>query len=271
MKKSKFLSTLVAVVLGASLVAGGGTLLTACGDKENVLTVATNCEFEPFEYLDDNGNPTGIDIDIVTEIAKELGMTVRIKDMAFESVVGSVGSGAQDLGAAGLTVDDERKQSVDFTQTYFSSNQVVIAKKNDPILALTEVSAVEAMLADKRIGVQNGTTGYKYCSGDSDDYEGITDKTSGYASGALAVTALINGQVDYVVIDAVPANKLAEANSGSVAASSVVLTGEEYAYAVKKGNTALLEKVDAALTKLIQNGKVEEIFKKYGLSSGLTA
>lgn len=269
MKKAKFFSALAAMLMAVTVV-GACASLTACGSKKGVLTVATNCEFEPFEYLDDNGKPTGIDIDIVTEIAKELGMKVSIKDMAFESVVGAVGSGAQDLGAAGLTVDDERKKSVDFTQTYFNSNQVVIAKAGDAILSLTEVADVEAMLKDKRIGVQNGTTGYKYCSGDSDDYEGITDKTTGYASGALAVAALINGQVDYVVIDAVPASALVKANPTAVAASSVVLTGEEYAYAVKKGNTELLDKVNAAMTKLKENGKIEEIFNKYGLKSGLT-
>lgn len=269
--KKKIISIVLAVVIVVATVFA----LTACNNKDGledgVLNVATNCEFDPFEYLD-NGNPVGIDMEIAAAIAKELGVELKITDMAFESVVGSVGSGAHDLAAAGLTVDDERKQSVDFTQSYFNSNQVVIAKNGDAILALTEVADVEAMLSGKKIGTQNGTTGYKYASGDSDDYDGITDadKVMGYASGALAVQALLNGQVDYVIIDAVPASKLVAANQGIVA-SDVVLTGEEYAFAVKKGNKKLLDKVCAALTKLTNDGTIEEIFQKYGLTSGLAA
>lgn len=256
-------------------VVGACFALTACSNDKNgledgVLNVATNCEFDPFEFLDDDGNPVGIDIEIAAAIAEKLGVTLKITDMAFESVVGSVGSGAHDLAAAGLTVDEERKQSVDFSMSYFNSNQVVIAKSDDAILELTEVDDVESALAGKKIGVQNGTTGYKYASGDSDDYDGVTDsdKVLGFASGALAVAALLNGQVDYVVIDAVPASKLVAANEG-IAASSVVLTGEEYALAVKKGNSDLLEKVNAALQELIDDGTLEAIFNKYDLTSGL--
>ena len=95
--------------------------------------VATNCEFDPFEYLDANGNPTGIDIDIAYALGEKLGLEVEIRDMAFESVVASVSSGTCDIAMAGLTVTAERMEAVNFTQTYFSSSQVVIAPANDPI------------------------------------------------------------------------------------------------------------------------------------------
>lgn len=248
------------------------------GIEDGVLNVATNCEFEPFEYVE-SGNPTGIDMDIAAALAKELGLTCKIKDMPFESVVGSVASGAQDIAMAGLTVTNERKQSVDFTQTYFSSSQVVIAKNGSAILDVvaasdseedinSAIASIEAALKGKRIGVQNGTTGYAYVSGDSDDYEGIGATAVGYGSGALAVQALMNGTVDYVILDAVPASKLVAANEG-IAASTVVLTGEDYAFAVKKGNTELLNKINKAMDKLIADGTIETIFNKYGLSSGL--
>ena len=126
-------------------------------------------------------------------------------------------------------------------------------------------------LGEQLIGVQNGTTGYSYVSGDSDNYEGVAGATAvGYPSGALAVQAMLNGQVDYVIIDKVPAEKLVAANDGTEL-SNVVLTGEDYAFAVKKGNTEVLNKVNAALTKLIADGTIEEIFQKYGYTSGLGA
>lgn len=249
------------------------------GIEDGVLNVATNCYFEPFEYLDESGNPTGIDMDIAAALAKELGLTCKIKDMPFDSVVGSVASGQQDIAMAGLTVTNERKQSVDFTQTYFSSSQVVIAKNGSAILDVvaasdseedinSAIASIEAALKGKRIGVQNGTTGYAYVSGDSDDYEGIGATAVGYESGVLAVQALKNGTVDYVIIDAVPASKLVAAIEG-IKASTVVLTGEDYAFAVKKGNTELLNKINKAMDKLIADGTIETIFNKYGLSSGL--
>lgn len=274
----------IGIILVLATVIACCFAFTACnkdttGLEDGALNVATNCEFDPFEYLDESGNPTGIDMDIAQAIAKELGVTCKITDMAFDSVVGSVASGAQDVAMAGLTVTNERKQSVDFTQTYFSSSQVVIAKNGSAILDIvaasdsdedlaTAIAAIEKELAGKKIGVQNGTTGYAYVSGDSDDYDGIGATATGFASGALAVQALLNGTVDYVVIDAVPASKLVAANAG-IKASSVVLTGEDYAFAVKKGNTELLNKINKAMDKLIADGTIESIFSKYGLSSGL--
>ena len=281
----KFAKVIIAVLALVCLV-GACFALVACDpekDEGGKLVVATNCEFEPFEYLDDNGNPTGIDMDIAAALAKELGLTLEINDMPFESVVASVASGTCNIGIAGLTVNAERLESVDFTQTYFSSSQVVIAKSGDSILDIVvedfededevaaKVALIESALNGKRIGVQNGTTGYSYVSGDSDNYEGVAGATAvGYPSGALAVQAMLNGQVDYVIIDKVPAEKLVAANDGTEL-SNVVLTGEDYAFAVKKGNTECLNKVNAALTKLIADGTIEEIFQKYGYTSGLGA
>lgn len=281
----KFVKILV-IVLAVATMVGACVAFTACNntDKEKLI-VATNCEFDPFEYLDDNGNPAGIDIDIAYAIAEKLGMEVEIRDMAFESVVASVASGTCDIAMAGLTVTTERKEAINFTQSYYVSSQVIIAPAGDPILDITfeegatddetdanhaaAIEEIEAMLNGKSIGTQNGTTGYAYVSGDSDEYDGIAGATAvGYASGALAVQAMLNGQVDYVIIDAVPAKKLVEANEGT-AVSGVVLTGEDYAYGIAKGNTELLEKVDKALDELIADGTIEEIFNKYGETSGL--
>lgn len=283
----KKLSKILVIALVVATLAGACVAFAACdkNDNDGQLIVATNCEFEPFEYLDDNGNPTGIDIDIAYALGEKLGLEVVIRDMAFDSVVASASSGVCDIAMAGLTVTGERLEAVNFTQTYFSSSQVVIAPAGDPILDITyeqganddeteanrlaAVAQIEEMLNGKRVGTQNGTTGYAYVSGDSDDYEGVAGATAvGYASGALAVEAMLAGTVDYVIIDAVPASRLVAANSGT-AVSDVVLTGEDYAYGIAKNNTELLEKVNQALNELIADGTIEEIFQKYGLSSGL--
>lgn len=283
----KKLSKILVIALVVATLAGACVAFAACdkNDDNGQLIVATNCEFEPFEYLDDNGNPTGIDIDIAYALGEKLGLEVVIRDMAFDSVVASASSGVCDIAMAGLTVTGERLEAVNFTQTYFSSSQVVIAPAGDPILDITyeqganddeteanrlaAVAQIEAMLNGKRVGTQNGTTGYAYVSGDSDDYEGVAGATAvGYASGAMAVEAMLAGTVDYVIIDAVPASRLVAANSGT-AVSDVVLTGEDYAYGIAKNNTELLESVNQALNELIADGTIEEIFQKYGLSSGL--
>lgn len=283
----KKISKILVIALVVATLAGVCVAFAACDNNDNngQLIVATNCEFEPFEYLDDNGNPTGIDIDIAYALGEKLGLEVVIRDMAFDSVVASASSGVCDIAMAGLTVTGERLEAVNFTQTYFSSSQVVIAPAGDPILDITyeqganddeteanrlaAVAQIEEMLNGKRVGTQNGTTGYAYVSGDSDDYEGVAGATAvGYASGALAVEAMLAGTVDYVIIDAVPASRLVAANSGT-AVSDVVLTGEDYAYGIAKNNTELLEKVNQALNELIADGTIEEIFQKYGLSSGL--
>lgn len=283
----KKLSKILVIALVVATLAGACVAFAACdkNDDNGQLIVATNCEFEPFEYLDDNGNPTGIDIDIAYALGEKLGLEVVIRDMAFDSVVASASSGVCDIAMAGLTVTGERLEAVNFTQTYFSSSQVVIAPAGDPILDITyeqganddeteanrlaAVAQIEEMLNGKRVGTQNGTTGYAYVSGDSDDYEGVAGATAvGYASGAMAVEAMLAGTVDYVIIDAVPASRLVAANSGT-AVSDVVLTGEDYAYGIAKNNTELLEKVNQALNELIADGTIEEIFQKYGLSSGL--
>lgn len=251
------------VVLALAMLIGCCFAFTACNDDDTLL-VATNCEFAPFEYLDESGKPVGIDMEIAAALATKLGLKLEIKDMAFDSVVSAVASGSCDIGMAGLTITEERKQSVDFTISYFKSSQVVIAKEGDPILSATTKEAVEAILAGKTIGVQNGTTGYSYSSGDSDAYEGITnpDNVKGYTSGALAVSALLSGSIDYVVIDKAPAEALAQANPGTVA-SNIVLTTEDYAFAVKKGNTEFLNKVNAAIAEIIEEGTFDRILLKY--------
>ncbi len=237
--------------------------LVGC-DNRPVLTVATNAEFAPFEFLDENGNPTGVDIDIAQAIADLLGMRLEIKDMAFESVLAAVSAGQADIAMAGLTIRPDRQEQVLFCDEYYSASQVVIARKNDPILELTDKAAIDNMLKGKKLGYQNGTTGGLYVEGDDVDYEAIEGAIPrGYTSGTMAVMDLISGNIDYVIIDNAPASNLVSKNSETIALNSVTLTEEKYAFAVRLGNTELQTKVNEAINTLKANNTWDTIMAKY--------
>ena len=177
------------------------------------LVVATNSDFEPFEYKAGN-QFTGIDMEVVKLIADRLEMELVIVDMDFDSVVTSVGSNNIDLAVAGLTVSDDRKLSVDFTTSYYKASQMIIVKEdNNDFDGCTTVEAVENVLkglAGKKAGYQNGTTGGEYIKGSEDfGFAGFSNITAqGYDSGALAVQDLKNGNIDLVVIDEMPARSI---------------------------------------------------------------
>ena len=162
---------------------------SAAGGK---LVMATNAEFPPYEYYDDGGSIVGIDIDIATAIAEYMGMECEVEDMAFDSIIPSIQSGKADFGLAGITVSEDRKASVDFTDTYATATQVVIVKDGSDIKTPDD-------LTGKTIGVQLGTTGDIYAS----DIEGATVEQ--YNKGFEAVQAMSQGKIDAVVIDSEPA------------------------------------------------------------------
>ena len=166
-----------------------------CGEEaveENtevkVLTMGTNAAFPPYEMVDENGAIIGIDAEIAAAIAEKMGMTLEIKDMAFDSLITAVSSGAVDVVLAGMTVTEERMEAVNFSESYATGIQVVIVTED------SEIATIED-LAGKKIGVQTGTTGDIYCSGDYGE-----EAIARYDNGAIAVQALQNGQVDCVVI-----------------------------------------------------------------------
>lgn len=217
----------------------------AAGGK---LVMVTNAEFPPYEYRENN-EIVGIDADIAKAIADKLGMELEIEDMAFDSLIPAVQSGKADFTAAGMTVNEDRKKNVDFTDTYAEAAQVII---------VTEDSEVKtpADLAGKKIGVQTGTTGDIY----ADDIEGA-DITR-YNKGMEAVLALTQGKLDAVIIDREPAKVFVKENEG-LKVLDEAFTEEEYAIAVKKGNTELLDKMNGAIKELKESGELQEIVDKY--------
>ncbi len=214
------------------------------------IVMGTNASFPPYEFVDDSGKIVGIDAEIAEAIAEKLGMKLVIKDMEFGGLIAAVQSGAIDFAMAGMTVNDERKQSVDFSESYATGVQVVIVKEDSEIASVGD-------LEGKTIGVQSDTTGDIYCT-DEFGQENVKQ----YANGSLAVQALLNGQVDCVVIDNEPAKNYVEANQGlKILETEYAL--EDYAIAISKENTDLLNKVNTALKELQDDGTVAGIVAKY--------
>ncbi|MGN0771588.1 MAG: transporter substrate-binding domain-containing protein [Christensenellales bacterium] len=181
--------------------------------SKDQLVVATNAAFAPFEYK--LGNKfAGIDMELAYEIAQILGKELVIEDMDFDAVVTAVGNGICDIAMAGLTVNDTRKESVDFTQSYYNASQVIIVKADDTTFddcaTASDVENVLKAMSGKKGGFQNGTTGEFYVKGDVEwGFDGFSNITpAGYANGALAVKDMINGQIDFVVIDEMPAKSI---------------------------------------------------------------
>ncbi|MEG0565140.1 MAG: basic amino acid ABC transporter substrate-binding protein, partial [Hungatella sp.] len=215
-----------------------------------VLTMATNAEFPPYEYHD-GGDIVGIDVDIARAVAQKLGMTLEIEDIAFDSIIPEIQSGKADIGAAGMTVSEDRLKNVDFTDTYTTSSQVIIVKNDSTIAGPDD-------LKGKAIGVQLGTTGDIYAS----DYEADGSTMERYSKGFEAIQALGQGKIDAVVIDQEPAKVFVAENTG-IKILDEALTVEDYAIAIKKGNTELLDKVNGALAELKDSGELQTILDHY--------
>ena len=249
--KKKVLSVLLVAVCVLSMAACGSKKEdSSAGDsgKKEKLVMATNAEFPPYEFYEGK-EVVGIDADIAAAVAEEMGMELEIEDMAFDSIITAVTSGKADIGAAGMTVTEDRLENVDFTDTYATATQVIIVKEDSAIAGPDD-------LTGKKIGVQLGTTGDIY----ADDIEDATVER--YNKGFEAVQALQQGKIDAVVIDGEPAKEFVKEAEG-LKILDEALTEEEYASAGKKGNDELKEKINDALANLKESGKLDEIVAKY--------
>ena len=210
--------------------------------------MATNAEFPPYEYYEGD-EVVGIDAEIAAAIAEELGMELKIEDMAFDSIIPAITSGKADMGAAGMTVTPDREENVNFTDTYAHATQVIIVKEDSTIAGPDD-------LVGKTVGVQLGTTGDIY----ADDIEDATVER--YNKGFEAVQALTQDKIDAVVIDGEPAKEFVKDAEG-LKILDEAFTEEDYAIAVAKDNTELLDKINDALASLKESGKLDEIVAKY--------
>lgn len=256
-------------------------LFAACGSKsdENKLVMATNAEFPPYEYKEGD-KFVGIDVEIAQAVAKKLGMELVIEDVAFGSVLSGVAEGKYDMGMAGITVTEDRKKTMDFSDTYATGIQVIIVKDGSSIKTLDDLFEFDAdgnptalKNPDIKVGVQENTTGDIFSSSsvagwgfnDLNEDESIkVDRVVRYKSGAEAVSALKSDKVDCVIIDNEPAKSYVAANEGiHILEGDNEYAIEDYAICVKKGNAELLEKINKALKELKEDGTIDKIIEKY--------
>ena len=228
---------------------------TTAPDEEAkaVLKMATNAYFQPYEFYEGE-KIVGIDAEIAAAIAEKLGMTLEIEDMEFDSILTAVKEGSVDFGMAGMTITEDRLLEVDFSISYANGVQAIIVKEDSPI---TSVDDLYAEGASYKVGVQLGTTGDIYAT---DDFG--ADNVTTYSTGNEAVLALTGGSVDCVIIDNEPAKALVAANSG-LKILETEYANEDYAICVKKGNSELLDKINAAILELTEDGTIAAIVAKY--------
>lgn len=243
----------IAIVLTTLMVL---SLFAGCGSKTELTTVeagklimSTNASFPPYEMTTDDGGFEGIDVEIAGAIAEKLGLELVVDDMDFDAALLAVQQGKSDIVMAGVSVTDERLLVMNFSDSYATGIQSVIVKEG------SEVNMDN--LGEHMIGCQRGTTGYIYASGDYGD-----DHVTAYDNGASAVQALMNGQVDCVIIDNAPATEYVAANAGLTLLDGAWVE-ESYAIGMNKDNTALLDAVNQALAELTADGTVQAIIDKY--------
>lgn len=227
---------------------------TTKSSDSDTLVMATNATFPPYEYVDGD-DYKGIDIEIAQAIADAMGKKLEVDDIDFDSIIPAITTGKADMSLAGMTVTDERKQNVDFSDTYATGVQVIIVPEDSDITGPDD-------LADKMIGVQQGTTGHIYCSDTPENGGFGEDHVTAYPNGASAIQALQTGKVDAVVIDNEPAKAFVAENPGLKILDTEYVT-EDYAIAVKKGNTELLDQINEILAKLKADGTLQSIIDKY--------
>ena len=260
---TKLISGIAALAIAAVCCGCGGNGKTTSeanksGDsltaKAGTLTMATNAEFPPYEYKDGE-TIIGIDAEVAKLIAYKLGLKLEIADVDFDSIIPGVQTGKYDMGMAGMTVTDERKQKVNFSDSYAKGIQVVIVKEGSDIKSKDD-------LEGKKIGTQQGTTGYIYASDTPENGGYGEENVIGYANGSVAIEALKSGKVDCVIIDNEPAKAYIAANSG-LKILDTEFTNEDYAICFSKKNPELQKKVNDALNELKASGEFQKVVDKY--------
>ncbi len=252
-------------IIATGLILTMGLAFASCSSKKSMtvqkgkLIMATNAYFQPYEYYEGN-KIVGIDAEIAEAIAKKLGLELEIQDVEFASIIAGVQSGKYDMGMAGMTVTDERKQSVNFSKTYATGIQAIIVKEGSPV---TDIDTL--LSGEYSIGVQTGTTGDIYISDDLG--EDNADKVVRFSKGNDAVIALSSDKIDAVVIDNEPAKNFVAANSG-LKILETPYSVEDYAICFNKNNTELRDEVDKALQELTDDGTIPAIIEKYIPSEG---
>lgn len=230
-------------------------VFTACGKKETKLRIGTNAEYPPFESQE-GGNYVGVDMDLGRKIAEKLGMDFEIIDMDFDTLIPSLGANKIDLAISAITITDDRRAQVDFTEPYYVANQVIIAKQGSKIALAKPEDVVKY-----KVGAQNGTTGQLYLSENFIDKNLMPkDNLKKYPTNIEAISDLLNGNLDFVIIDDSAARGYAKLRPLDIVLQ--IDTNENYGIALpKKG--PLNEKINTALNEIIASGEMESIIQAH--------
>lgn len=257
MKKTRMISLALCVILAAMV-------FTGCGQKQSALerikesgelVMLTNAAFPPFEYLGSDNEVAGVDVEIARAIADEIGVSLKIVDMDFDGIITSIQSGKGDIGASGITANDERRKSVDFSINYVDAAQYIIVKEDN-----ADINGPDD-LAGKSVGVQSGTTGDMYLT---DETEAVTYR---FKTAADAAMELSNGKLDAVVVDEMPAKQIVATYAG-LKIIDTPLTEEQYAIAIAKNSEDLKEVIDKVIGELLESGQIAQWIEEHKAASG---
>ena len=268
MKATKILALILALALAVCAFA-------ACGDKANDEDVNTNAQgeqtpeesdtivmgtqigFPPFEVFDDNAQPAGFDIDLSNMIADAAGKKLQIENMDFGGLIAAIQSGKIDFSAAGMSVTKERLQSVDFSKPYYSSRQVIVVPADSTIASKED-------LLGKKVAVQEGTTGDSMVREFKETDNGEPkDNTVSFKLNADVAMEVLNGRADAFVLDEEPSKAIVAQNEGKLKILDVEFGTEEYAIAVKKGNTELLDIINGVIDQMMSDGTYDAMIAEY--------
>jgi polar amino acid transport system substrate-binding protein len=252
-KLVKMLSLTVAAALMAVTFTACGDSSSSSSDKKGTIKFGTNAEFPPFEFVASKGvidEFDGIDMAIAKQIGDDNNKDAKIENMEFDSLLVALDNGKIDAAIAGMTVTDERKEKVDFSEPYYNAKQVMIVKEDSDIAKATDMQG-------KKIVVIQGYTG-ETCVKD------LGYSYQSFKKGTEAILELVNGKCDVVVIDSATADKYVKDNKGlKIVEDNDQFGNEEYAIAVKKGNKELLDQINKSIKKMKENGKINELAAKY--------
>ncbi|MBQ7976645.1 MAG: amino acid ABC transporter substrate-binding protein [Clostridia bacterium] len=246
----KILSLILCAGLCVTALAGCGGNADAPQDENKVITMATNAEFPPFEYLEGE-EIVGADIEIAEAIAEKLGCELEVTNIDFDAALTGAATGKYDMAVAGITANDERRENMNFTDDYYKASQAIIVMADSEIKTAADIEG-------KTVSCQEGTTGEQYLLDNGFEIQS-------FKTGAEAISALTAGKVDAVVIDNAVANALSAKQEGKTVVLDEALTEEKYAIAIKLGNDEFTAEVNKALSELKSEGKLAEIFEKYEL------
>lgn len=255
--KNKVAGIVAAVAVSSMAIAGCGQKEAVSGVDDGKIVVGTNAEYEPFEYLDEDGALVGFDIDVMNAIADRAGMEIEWVDMAFDSLIGSMEAGNVEMIAAAIGPTEERRRSCDFSDVYYAGYQSIVT------LAGTEYTAFDE-LNGKVIAVLEGSMSDMIASGENQDY-GVVEagEVKRFKNATQAIQELENGAADAVIIDSIIAERFVKERGDKLVEHQVEGTGEDSVFAIKKGDTKLTEAVNKALQEMKDDGAYDALYDKY--------